>query len=79
MLAVLRVAHELIVQSQIEARYSAQEELLRAEINALNEQTESRAAEIRRLQGTVESYKLSNEELNVSDQQAIMHKAWTEP
>jgi len=53
--------------------------LLRAEINALNEQTESRAAEIRRLQGTVESYKLSNEELNVSDQQAIMHKAWTEP
>lgn len=31
----------------------------------MSEQVESRAAEMRRLQATVESYKLSNEELNV--------------
>ena len=55
-----------MIQEQFEARYNAQEELLKAEINTLNEHVDSRAAEIRRLQGTVESYKLSNEELNVS-------------
>lgn len=32
----------------------------------MNEHAESRATEIRRLQGTIESYKLSNDELNVS-------------
>jgi kinesin family protein 5 len=53
-------------QEQFEARYNAQEEMLRAEISTLTEHVNSRAAEIRRLQGTLESYKLSNEELNVS-------------
>jgi kinesin family protein 5 len=52
-------------QEQYEARYKAQEELLQGEIKATTEQVESRAAEMRRLQATVESYKLSNEELNV--------------
>ncbi|KAK8870009.1 hypothetical protein IAR55_000579 [Kwoniella newhampshirensis] len=51
-------------QSTFEAKYNAQEEMLRAEIASLAEHAESRAAEIRRLQSTVESYKLSNEELN---------------
>lgn len=40
--------------------------MLKGEIAAIAEQTESRAAEIRRLQATVETYKLSNEELDVS-------------
>jgi kinesin family protein 5 len=40
--------------------------MLRTELESLKEQTESKAMEIRRLQSTVESYKLSNEELNVS-------------
>jgi kinesin family protein 5 len=53
-------------QSQFEAKYTAQEEMLHGEIASLTERAESRAAEIRRLQSTVESYKLSNEELNVS-------------
>ena len=39
---------------------------MRSEIASLSEHVESRAAEIRRLQSTVESYKLSNDELNVS-------------
>nr|XP_018264092.1 kinesin [Kwoniella dejecticola CBS 10117]OBR86250.1 kinesin [Kwoniella dejecticola CBS 10117] len=51
-------------QAQFESKFHASEELLRAEISSLNEQSESRSAEIRRLQSTVESYKLSNEELN---------------
>lgn len=40
--------------------------MLKGEIAVVSEQAESRAAEIRRLQATVETYKLSNEELNVS-------------
>lgn len=40
--------------------------MLRGEIRNLTERAESRAAEVRRLQNTIESYKLSNEELNVS-------------
>lgn len=40
--------------------------MLKGEIADFKEQAESRAAEIRRLQATVETYKLSNEELNVS-------------
>nr|XP_019013289.1 kinesin [Kwoniella pini CBS 10737]OCF52070.1 kinesin [Kwoniella pini CBS 10737] len=52
------------IKAQFESKFHASEELLRAEISSLNGQTESRAAEIRRLQSTVESYKLSNEELN---------------
>ncbi|WWD15711.1 hypothetical protein CI109_100133 [Kwoniella shandongensis] len=52
------------IKSTFEAKYNAQEEMLRAEISTLAEHAESRAAEIRRLQSTVESYKLSNEELN---------------
>lgn len=40
--------------------------MLQGEIDAMKEHAESRAAEIRRLQATVESYKLSNDELNVS-------------
>lgn len=40
--------------------------MLRGEIRNLTERAEGRAAEIRRLQNTLESYKLSNEELNVS-------------
>lgn len=54
------------VKEQFEARYAAQEGLLKAEIKSLTEQGESRASEIKRLQSHVESYKLSNEELNVS-------------
>lgn len=41
------------------------QEMLQAEIRTVTEQAESRAAEIKRLQSTIESYKLSNEELNV--------------
>ncbi|KAK4683958.1 kinesin family member 5, partial [Tremellales sp. Uapishka_1] len=52
------------IKSQFEAKYTAQEEMLRGEIANLTERAESRAAEIRRLQSTVESYKLSNEDLN---------------
>ncbi|KAL1411173.1 hypothetical protein Q8F55_002123 [Vanrija albida] len=52
------------IKSQFEAKFAAQEELLRGEIAGLTERAESRAAEIRRLQSTIESYKLSNEELN---------------
>ncbi|ORY21595.1 hypothetical protein BCR39DRAFT_54296 [Naematelia encephala] len=52
------------IKGQLEARYTAQEEMLKGEIASLTEHAESRAAEIRRLQSTVESYKLSNEELN---------------
>ena len=54
------------LQEQIEARYKAQEELLRSDINNLTEQAETRALDIRRLQTNVETLKLSNEELNVS-------------
>ncbi|WVR04991.1 hypothetical protein IAU60_002003 [Kwoniella sp. DSM 27419] len=52
------------LKAQFESKYSAQEEMLRGEISTLTEHAESRAAEIKRLQSTVESYKLSNEELN---------------
>ncbi|WWC85238.1 uncharacterized protein L201_000100 [Kwoniella dendrophila CBS 6074] len=52
------------IKAQFESKFSASEELLKAEIQNLTEHSESRAAEIRRLQSTVESYKLSNEELN---------------
>lgn len=55
-----------ICQAEFEAKYNAQQEMLRGEIASLGSQAEFRAAEIRRLQSTVESYKLSNEELNVS-------------
>lgn len=40
--------------------------MLKSETSAVSEQAECRAAEIRRLQATVETYKLSNDELNVS-------------
>ncbi|WRT66891.1 uncharacterized protein IL334_003854 [Kwoniella shivajii] len=52
------------IRAQFESKFSASEELLRAEIQTLSQHSESRSAEIRRLQSTVESYKLSNEELN---------------
>lgn len=48
--------------------------MLRSEIALLNEQAESRGAEMKRLQSTVESYKLSNEELNVS--RVLVRLAW---
>lgn len=51
------------IKSQIESKFSAKEEMLRGEIAALTERAESRATEIRRLQNTIDSYKLSNEEL----------------
>lgn len=54
------------MQEQYEARYKSQEEMLKGEIADVKEQAESRAAEIRRLQATVETYKMSNEELDVS-------------
>ena len=40
--------------------------MLRNEIITLSEHLDTRSSEMRRLQNTVESYKLSNEELNVS-------------
>ena len=40
--------------------------MLRNEIASLSEHLDTRSAEMRRLQNTVESYKMSNEELNVS-------------
>ncbi|WVW83416.1 hypothetical protein I302_105436 [Kwoniella bestiolae CBS 10118] len=52
------------IKAQFESKFTASEDLLKAEIQNLSEHAESRAAEIRRLQSTVESYKLSNEELN---------------
>ncbi|RSH95610.1 hypothetical protein EHS25_000702 [Saitozyma podzolica] len=52
------------IKAQYEARYQSQQEMLQGEIDAMKEHAESRAAEIRRLQATVESYKLSNDELN---------------
>ncbi|WVO17001.1 hypothetical protein L204_104687 [Cryptococcus depauperatus] len=52
------------IKSQLESKYTSQEELLNSEIATLTEHAESRAADVRRLQSTVESYKLSNEELN---------------
>ncbi|OCF35334.1 kinesin [Kwoniella heveanensis BCC8398] len=52
------------IKAQFEAKYKAQEEMLQGEIATLTEHAESRAVELRRLQCTVESYKLSNEELN---------------
>ena len=51
-------------QLQLEAGFASKEQMLRSEISALSERAESRAAEIRRLQGLVESYKLSYEEVN---------------
>lgn len=55
------------IKAQFDAKYRAAEDLLKADIDSLTEQAETRAAEIRRLQGTIESYKISNEELNVGD------------
>ncbi|RSH83216.1 uncharacterized protein EHS24_006883 [Apiotrichum porosum] len=52
------------IRSQFASKFAAQEERLRGEISVLTERAESRAAEIRRLQSTIETYKLSNEELN---------------
>ncbi|CAD6590665.1 MAG: hypothetical protein TREMPRED_005838 [Tremellales sp. Tagirdzhanova-0007] len=52
------------IKAEFEAKYNAQQEHMRSEIASLSEHVESRAAEIRRLQSTVESYKLSNDELN---------------
>lgn len=52
-------------QEQYESRYKTQEELLQSEIKSLVEQVDSRSAEMRRLQANLESYKVSNEELNV--------------
>ncbi|ORX39658.1 putative kinesin [Kockovaella imperatae] len=52
------------IKAQFEARYHAQEEMLRNEVASLSEHLENRSAEMRRLQNTIESYKLSNEELN---------------
>lgn len=43
--------------------------MLKGEIADVKEQAESHAAEIRRLQATVETYKMSNEELNVCSSQ----------
>ncbi|TYJ55330.1 hypothetical protein B9479_003944 [Cryptococcus floricola] len=52
------------LKSQLESKYTSSEELLRSEITSLTEHAESRASDVKRLQSTVESYKLSNEELN---------------
>lgn len=52
------------INSSLETKYSSREELLRTEISTLSDHVESRAQDVRRLQSTVESYKLSNEELN---------------
>lgn len=52
------------IKSSLETKYSSREELLRTEISTLSDHVESRAQDVRRLQSTVESYKLSNEELN---------------
>lgn len=52
------------IKSSLEDKYSSREELLRTEISTLSDHVESRAQDVRRLQSTVESYKLSNEELN---------------
>lgn len=52
------------IKSSLETKYSSREELLRTEISTLSDHVESRADDVRRLQSTVESYKLSNEELN---------------
>lgn len=67
----------LTIQAQYEARYQSQEERLRGEIASLTEHAEFRAVEIKRLQNTIESYKLSNEELNVSSSRflsAVVHR-----
>lgn len=52
------------IKSSLETKYSSREELLRSEISTLSDHVESRTEDVRRLQSTVESYKLSNEELN---------------
>lgn len=59
-------------QAQYESKHKAEEEMLRGEIASLAEHADSRATEMRRLQSTVESLKLSNEELNVS----LVLQAW---
>lgn len=51
-------------QSELESKFAGQEEHLRGEISVLTERMEKAAAEIRRLHSHVESYKLSNDELN---------------
>ncbi|BEJ16265.1 hypothetical protein CspHIS471_0508700 [Cutaneotrichosporon sp. HIS471] len=52
------------VKERLEAKWSAQEEMLKGEIKALTEHADKSASEIRRLQSTIETYKLGNEELN---------------
>ncbi len=54
------------LQAQYEARYTSQQDMFRSEIASLSDQADLRSAEVRRFQSTVASYKLSNEELNVS-------------
>ena len=55
-----------LVQAQFEARYAAEQEMLRNEAASLTEHLDTRSAELRRQQNTIESYKLSNDELSVS-------------
>lgn len=52
------------IKARLESKFAAQEEMLRGEINALQEHADKSASEIRRLQSTIETYKLGNEELN---------------
>lgn len=52
------------IKSRLESKFAAQENMLKGEINALTEHAEKSANEIRRLQSTIETYKLGNEELN---------------
>jgi kinesin family protein 5 len=52
------------VKERLESKWAAQEEMLKGEIKALTEHADKSASEIRRLQSTIETYKLGNEELN---------------
>ncbi|GMK55466.1 hypothetical protein CspeluHIS016_0205220 [Cutaneotrichosporon spelunceum] len=52
------------VKERLEAKWAAQEDMLKGEIRALTEHADKSASEIRRLQSTIETYKLGNEELN---------------
>jgi kinesin family protein 5 len=58
------VSAQLIMQKELQARFTDQEERLKAEISTLDEQLGSKAAEIDRLKGTIDEYKVSIEELN---------------
>jgi kinesin family protein 5 len=55
---------KLTKQKELQARFTDQEERLKSEVSALDEQVESKAAEIDRLKGTIDEYKVSIEELN---------------